>query len=54
MGDGANDGWENRYMATATTGATILFPDEAFNPEATLLAVSLPRFSTRNLSVFAN
>ena len=40
--DSANDECENRYMATATTGATILFPDEAFNPEATLLAVSLP------------
>lgn len=30
-----------RYMACITTGATILFPDEAFNPEATLRAVSV-------------
>ena len=30
-----------RYMACATTGATILFPDEAFNPEATLRSVSI-------------
>lgn len=28
------------YMATATTGAAILFPAEAFDPEATLRAVS--------------
>lgn len=37
----ANTEIDNRYMATATSGATILFPDEAFNPEATLRAVSL-------------